>query len=121
MQRSSVDLPLPFGPSSAERAARLEHALDAGEHDAAAVGVPDAAQLQAWRGHEQRDVERDRAEIEQRDDAVDVQERHVDAREVGRRDELLLVGQQQRDRDDADGVDRAQARASTPRRPARRR
>ena len=52
MQRSSVDLPLPFGPEQPERAARLEHAIDTGEHDAAAVGVPDAAQLQPRRGHE---------------------------------------------------------------------
>ena len=52
MQRSSVDLPLPFGPEQAERATRLEHVVDARDHDPAAVGVPDAAQLEARRGHE---------------------------------------------------------------------
>ena len=52
MQRSSVDLPLPFGPSRPSERPGLEHAVHAREHDAAAVGVPDAAQLEARRGHE---------------------------------------------------------------------
>ena len=45
-------LAAPVRPEQAERAAGLEHALHAGEHDAAAVRVPDAAQLEARRGHE---------------------------------------------------------------------
>ena len=82
MQRSSVDLPLPFGPSRpSERPGSSTWSTPA-ITTPAAVGVPDAAQLEARCGHESRDVERDRAEVQHGDGAVDAQERHVDAREV---------------------------------------